>query len=127
MRPTLVVTGIDAFECCGSASNTPQNIIAIAASTSALFCVVVVVISTFLFQRSRRYRNFLMLQLKQSKTLYFVMFAHITSFSCYHQILFENINESASPEFIRLNLFIRVNKKTIILNPNPTQLAMTDE
>ena len=83
MRPTIVVTGIDDFEYCGSVAPNGSNgashkIIAIAASTSASFCVVVVVIAVFLFQRSRRYRNYLMLQLKQSKTLDIVVFAHIT-------------------------------------------------
>ena len=116
MQPTIVVTGIDDFEYCGSASPNASNAsskrtIAITVSTSVLICVVVVVvIATFLFQRSRRYRNYLMLQLKQSKTPNIVIFAPITSFSCYQSFHFNNINESASPKFIRLNLLVRENK-----------------
>ena len=114
-----MVTEIHDFEYCfteitnagnaGQASS--QRTIAITVSTSVSFCVVVVVvIVAFLFQRSRRYRNYLMLQLKQSKTTNIVIFATITSFSCYQPFHFNNINENASPEFIRLNLLVKENK-----------------
>ena len=50
----------------------------------------------------------------------------ITLFSCYQPFHSNNINDSASPEFIRLSLMIRETKQGILLNsisliPGPTQ------
>lgn len=44
-----------------------RKVIIIVLSISVSFCVAVVIISAILFHRSRRYKNYLMLQLNQSK------------------------------------------------------------
>ena len=44
-----------------------RKVVIIVSSISVSFCVAVVIISAILFHRSRRYKNYLMLQLNQSK------------------------------------------------------------
>lgn len=44
-----------------------RKVVIIVSSISVSFCVAVVIISAILYHRSRRYKNYLMLQLNQSK------------------------------------------------------------